>query len=529
MSNRVKRGLRLAIMGGLGLALLLLGLYLAPSEAYEIQAPFRDFGEPAVGVVVSKALRSRSYNDGELSYQERVVTVALPAEAMRQVEIDALVLAGDYERLGVGEQVAVTLIRGEAARAALPHGPFYLLMSSVHAGTLSLLPWAFNGRPASWKAVATIIPGFILLLLAVGLAFSVLRKPQAQPGAATPPRRLLFDWKPIDRDEPVSSDYGDNANFHVLPQPRSYNRNTVGALFRLHPLPGGFVTTWRGFSMARNLDGSPRWRLDGYGKYLAVSPRGDLVAVTGEGSGSVVVVDAQTGVARLVTERLAKYLWHVAWTADGERLLVIGDEEVIVVDGRGAVVRRLREFPGGDRPVLTGLVRMPDGLFVISHPNARLLLVVDEVRGVVRTVEEKGADNLFLGASGTSLWIGATHGVYASALPSLEPTSWFKMPGKLGVRAVGQRDEFSYVQFQPIPRAAADDKVVLVNDRTGQLWLMGAKGTPYHRWPREVLDAVEDTMWTSDDTFIVATNDRRLRKMSFYSYQPEFDVVDSPA
>ena len=73
-----------------------------------------------------------------------------------------------------------------------------------------------------------------------------------------------------------------------------------------------------------------------------------------------------------------------------------------------------------------------------------------------------------------------------------------------------------------------DDKLVLVNDRTGQLWLTGAgKGTAYHRWPREIVDAVEDTMWVADDAFVVATNEYRLRKLSFYSYQPEFDVRDA--
>ena len=35
-------------------------------------------------------------------------------------------------------------------------------------------------------------------------------------------------------------------------------------------------------------------------------------------------------------------------------------------------------------------------------------------------------------------------------------------------------------------------------------------------------------MWVSDDAFIVACNDRRIVKLSFYSYEPEFEVMDAP-
>src|SRR5690606_24378224 len=216
-----------------------------------------------------------------------------------------------------------------------------------------------------------------------------------------------------------------------------------------------------------------------------------------------------------------RYLWQPAWTADGERIVVIGDRELIVIDKNGWILRRISEFPGNDdHPVLSSLLRISDGRFVLSHHNAKLLLIYDEADDTLTPVAEKYASNLYLAPSGKFVWIGATGGCYSSTVPALEPAGWFRMPGKLGVRAADQPDDFSYTQFQPIPRASDDDKLVLINDRTGQLWLVGAgKGTAYHRWPREVVDAVEDTMWMADDAFIVATNDRRLRKLSFYSYQ----------
>lgn len=520
------------ILVGLGIALFLLGLYFAPSHAYSLQAPFRALGEPTIGVIVAKDTRTRTYEAGgqdprERSYRERVITVELPNEAGRKVEIQHLVLRRDYERLAVGDEVAVTLIRGEAARTALPRGPFYLLTSSVEAGPADLLGWAFDGRPASGKAIATLIPGIVLLL--IGGALLLGRRKQATDTPAKQ-RELLFDWQPIDRDEPISADYGDNANFHVTPHAQPYNRNTVGALFRMHPLPDGFVTTWRSFCVARNRDGSLRWRLEGWGKYLAVSPNGRLLAITREGKPTLAIVDAGTGAIRLETEPLARYLWQPTWTADGERIVVIGDEELIVLDRSGVVLRRINEFPGDvPHPVLASLLTMPDGRLLISHPNAKLLLVYDEINDSLTAVEEKYANNLFLAPSGKFVWSGATGGAYSSAVPSLEPAGWFRMPGKLGIRAADQADDFSYIQFQPIPRPSDDDKLVLINDRTGQLWLVSAgKGTAYHRWPREVVDAVEDTLWVAGDAFLVASNDYRIRKLSFYSERPEFEVSDRP-
>lgn len=344
---------------------------------------------------------------------------------------------------------------------------------------------------------------------------------------------MLFNWDPKDRDEPSSNDYGDNANFHVTLYPYPYNNNTVGALFRLHRLPDGFVSCWRTLCIARDLDGTLRWRLPGWGKYLAVSPSGDRVAITRQGGGTLAIVDARTGALLLETEPLARHLWEPAWTADGQRIAVIGDEELIIIDSHGAILRRVQQIPGGqEHPVLASLLRIsgssPDSSrFLISHPNAKLLLGYDERADSFTTVEEKYAYNLFLAPSGKFVWMGATSSVVSSELPSLAPYSGFRVPGKLGVRAINQRDSFSYVQFQPIPRPSDDDKLLLLNDRTGQLWLTSTgRGTAYHRWPREVVDQVEDTMWVSDTSFLVASNDRSIRKLSFYSYEPEFEVFD---
>ena len=154
--------IRLGILG-LGLMLLSLGLYLAPTEARRLRAPFVERGQPEKAVVASKATVKKSYVAGGrrarvATFQERTVTVRLPREADRQVTIEDLVLPRDFDALTAGSEVSITHLSGGP-------GPYYLLTSSVQAGFFPLLGWAFSGRPAYGGAIATAIPGAILTLL----------------------------------------------------------------------------------------------------------------------------------------------------------------------------------------------------------------------------------------------------------------------------------------------------------------------------------------------------------------------------
>ena len=171
----------IAIMGGLGLSLLLLGAYLAPYDAYALQRPFRELGEATTGIVVDKHVATVEYEAGgqdarTRSYRERSLRVRIDREAGREVDVQHLVLKDDYERLSEGDEVAITFVRGEQARAALPTGPYYMLTRSVEAGTLELLPWAFDGRPASGKAIAAGIPGLVLTMIALAMLYDGRRR-----------------------------------------------------------------------------------------------------------------------------------------------------------------------------------------------------------------------------------------------------------------------------------------------------------------------------------------------------------------
>lgn len=172
---------RILVMGGLGLALLGLGAYLAPYDAYELQRPFRELGEATTGVVVEKHVTTVEYEAGgqdarTRSYRERAIRVRIDSEAGREIDVAHLVLSDDYERLSEGDEVPITFVRGPQAQAALPTGPYYLLTSSVGAGTLALLPWAFDGRPASGKAIAAAIPGVVLTMLALAMLWDFRRR-----------------------------------------------------------------------------------------------------------------------------------------------------------------------------------------------------------------------------------------------------------------------------------------------------------------------------------------------------------------
>ena len=157
-------------------SLLGLGVYMVPADARAIYGPFEEFGEQFTATVVDKRVVERSYEGGgrrggTKTYEERVIDVNLDG---RTVSIDDLVLADDYAALESGDEVEVTLIRGDKARDALPKGPYYLLTNSVTAGSLAYLGWAFNGRPAHPGAIFTVIPG-LLFLLATGILISLAR------------------------------------------------------------------------------------------------------------------------------------------------------------------------------------------------------------------------------------------------------------------------------------------------------------------------------------------------------------------
>lgn len=170
--------------------LLGLGVYMVPADARAIYTPFAAFGEQATATVVDKRIVERAYEGGgrrrgTKTYEEHVVDVKLDG---RTVSIDALVLHDDYAALKPGDDVEVTFIRGDKAREALPKGPYYLLSSSVSAGSLAYLGWAFNGRPAHPGAIFTVIPG-LLFLLATGILISLARtiaKNQRTPSREPP-------------------------------------------------------------------------------------------------------------------------------------------------------------------------------------------------------------------------------------------------------------------------------------------------------------------------------------------------------
>ncbi len=167
-----------------GVFLVGLGVYFVPADARDIQVPFQEFGEPRQGTVVDKRTAQRSYEGGgrrgggTKTYEELVVEVELEG---RTVTIENLVLARDYEALQEGDDVDITIVRGKRARKALPRGPYYLLTSSVEAGTLDYLGWAFSGRPARPAAVLTVIPG-IVFLIASFVLFSL--RPRRKAAAA---------------------------------------------------------------------------------------------------------------------------------------------------------------------------------------------------------------------------------------------------------------------------------------------------------------------------------------------------------
>ena len=87
------------------------------------------------------------------------------------------------------------------------------------------------------------------------------------------------------------------------------------------------------------------------------------------------------------------------------------------------------------------------------------------------------------------------------------------VPGLKGTRYLGQ-EEHNHTHFGAMPRIADDNDRVLCQDGSGQLWLLNKGGDATYVWPREVVDAVEDTCWIGPDEFIALTNDGKVMRLS---------------
>jgi hypothetical protein len=303
----------------------------------------------------------------------------------------------------------------------------------------------------------------------------------------------------------------DLSQYHVVEQPLHNRHSSVKSDFRLLRLKDGVVATWKSELSARDLSGSQRWRLPGWGRSFTLSPDGTKLLVSND-SKELGVVDVATGALTAGPHPMTKWPGDLAWLP-GEALVVGTDE--------GIQTLQPSFFPigvsfGGDTYV-GGVAASAGKQYFASYPNSNVLKWSEVPAGEVGKLDLQGAGDILPSQDGTVLAVRGHDEFHLvsvnSATHTLKLIRTVKVPGLKGTRHFGQ-EEHSSTRFEPMPRVADDNQRVLCQDGSGQLYLLDKGGKPFYVWPREVVDQVEDTCWVGAEEFLALTNDGRVLKLS---------------
>ena len=295
----------------------------------------------------------------------------------------------------------------------------------------------------------------------------------------------------------------DITKFLVLDAPRSYRHSSVKSDYRILRLSDGFVVTWKNELSARNLDGSHRWRVSCCGRSFTLSPDGTQLLVSNNDK-QLAVLDAATGEVVQGPIAFTKWPGDLAWLPGGA--FVVGGDE-------GVNTMQPNFFPigvsfGGDQYV-GGVARSTEMRYFVSYPNSNVLKWAEVPTGDHGRIELQSPGDILASADGTMLAVRAHDTFHLVNATTFKLVRSVPVPGLQGVRYLGQ-EPYSFTHFGAMPRIADDNERVLFQDGSGQLWLLNKGGEATYVWPREIVDAVEDTCWIGPDTFVALTNDGRV-------------------
>ncbi|MEQ8459482.1 MAG: sporulation protein [Sandaracinaceae bacterium] len=307
-----------------------------------------------------------------------------------------------------------------------------------------------------------------------------------------------------DEVDPMSRE--DTTRYHVLPEQRSFRHSSVRGDFRLSLMPDGFLGIWKTRLTCRNADGGLRWTLDGWGRTASASPDGSRVA-TSDRNKRLCFVDAATGEPGQPID-MPSWVDDIAFLEDGT-IVAAGSDALFVLDAHGQLQNTLEDLGYGAR-FFSSMIAGPGRVVFVSDANANKVVAVDLDRGVVGSAEIRSPGALHPNHDRSLIAVDTSSAVHVLD-GQLQPKAQWKIPGKEGVRYVGQ-EPHSYTHWKSHPRIAPGRTNTLINDGTGLLWLVDTpSGRPHRSFDRAVVDYVEDTMWWDDQHFVAITNDGKVR------------------
>lgn len=307
----------------------------------------------------------------------------------------------------------------------------------------------------------------------------------------------------------------DHNAYHVLPVERHFRHSSVKGDFTLHPVAGGFVASWRDLLSARGIDGQPLWRVEGFGRAVAVNSDGTRLIASSEGQNQLAIFDAASGA--LLHGPLSTgsaYLDTFAWLADGSGIVASDASSLLILDLEGNPRHSIdRVEDGRDDPsemYISSLAPLQGSNFIAADSNADTLLVFDAAsRQLVQTASTLSPNEVLPSADGQTLVVDSDDEITLYD-QQLDERASFAIPGKQGVRYAGQQ-EHACTAFKVKPHLSPGGARLALNDKAGALWLLdGASGALLQRISREVIEFIEDLIWVDEQRVIALTNDGRV-------------------
>lgn len=319
----------------------------------------------------------------------------------------------------------------------------------------------------------------------------------------------------------IVNDFVDDSKpYYVLAEERSFMQSSVKGDFRLYPLSDGFCACWRDCLVARNTEGLLLWKIEGWGRALAVHPEGVIFAAVQEQS--ICLFNAATGNALREPVQIGVYLDFLIWIdknrmvgSDGTILYLFNSNAEIIDVIEGAI--DAQGFIGG----ISADIHNPEQLTVLDVNEHQLKKIDLKQRRVIKEKDVEYAEQLLCNPQHSWIWTTVVNGTTLEEIRVYEGRSLRErfgliFNGKKGIRFANQGpNDMSFHSIVSLPALSPLRQHFLINDNSGLLWLIDARtGDKRRVFRRNLLDYVYAVLWLDAEHFVAMLEGGYVAKMS---------------
>jgi|GEM_PF-6661620 len=299
-------------------------------------------------------------------------------------------------------------------------------------------------------------------------------------------------------DEKAETGNHDRNHTHIIPEEIDFLDSSVRGELRIFGFESGMVISWNDQITVRNSDGSVRWRVEGPGRTVAVSPDENRIAAAWKREHRISFYDLDTG-DEIGDVYLDDYIDHIVWLDDNSGIVAAcGDNEIKLLDVEGNILRNITnseiEYVGAMQQI-SG----KEELLVADSNGSKICRISTDDGEILEETESYATDEVAISPDGA--WMGFIGGNSFEVFNSsdMEQLVESEMPGKLGVKYEAQTEDWER-SWESKFRISPDSTRYLINVKDGQVWHFDFVTREYFPFPRRVMDFVEDTFWIDDRT-----------------------------